>query len=105
LATSTIGTPLAFSGSLRFVSGTQYVIGVLASASDKATTSGAATLTGAIATVQFAVGSYISKQYIILTAGSICGTFSSLVADRSVCGRTRWQRDIRPGRADGLCLH
>jgi uncharacterized protein with beta-barrel porin domain len=80
LSTSAIGTPLNFSGPLTFASGTQYVVRVSPSASDNATTSGAATLTGATVDAVFTSGNYVSKQYTILTAtGGLGGTtFSGL---------------------------
>ena len=75
LSTSAIGTPLSFSGPLTFAPGTQYIVRVSPSASDNATASGAATLTGATVNAQFATGSYVSKQYTILTAtGGLGGT-------------------------------
>ena len=43
-----------------------------------ANVSGAATLGGATVNASFAAGSYIAKQYTILTAGSIVGTFGTL---------------------------
>jgi uncharacterized protein with beta-barrel porin domain len=80
LATSAIGTPLSFGGPLTFSSGTQYIVRVSPSASDNATASGAATLTGATVNAQFSFGSYVPKKYTILTAaGGLAGTtFSSL---------------------------
>jgi hypothetical protein len=80
LSTSAIGTPLVFTGPLTFASGTQYVIRVSPSASDSASTSGAATLTGATVDAVFAFGNYVSKKYTILTAAGGLGgtTFSGL---------------------------
>ena len=80
LSSSAIGTPLAFGGPITFAPGTQYLIRVSPSASDNLTTSGTATLTGASVNAQFASGSYLARQYTILTAtGGLGGTtFASL---------------------------
>jgi uncharacterized protein YhjY with autotransporter beta-barrel domain len=67
LATSPIGTPLVISGPLTFASGTQYVVRISPAAADSAVVQGAASLTGAIVNAQFSPGSYVSKQYTILT--------------------------------------
>jgi uncharacterized protein with beta-barrel porin domain len=81
LTVSAIGTPLTFNGPLSFASGTQYVVRVSPSASDNVTASGPATLTGATVTAQFTSGSYLSRQYTILTAtGGLQGTsFAGLI--------------------------
>jgi len=80
LSTSAIGTPLSFGGPITFASGTQYVVRVSPSAADNLTASGVGTLTGATVNAQFSSGSYLSKQYTILTAtGGLGGTtFSGL---------------------------
>lgn len=83
LASSTIGsTPLTIGGPLTFASGTQYVVRLSPAANDSTTVSGAATLTGASVNAQFASGSYVAKQYTILTATDLGGTeFASLSAN------------------------
>jgi hypothetical protein len=80
LSTSAIGTPLSFGGPITFASGTQYVVRVSPSAADNLTASAVGTLTGATVNAQFSSGSYLSKQYTILTAtGGLGGTtFSGL---------------------------
>ena len=75
----TPGSSLAISGSLAFQSGAIYLVQVNPSTASFASATGAATLNGAAVQAVFASGSYISKQYTILTAGSVSGTFGSLV--------------------------
>jgi autotransporter-associated beta strand protein len=74
----TPGSSLAISGSLAFQSGAIYLVQVNPSTASLASVTGTATLGGAVNAV-FASGSYISKQYTILTAGAVRGTFGSLV--------------------------
>jgi hypothetical protein len=68
LATSAIGTPLAFSGPITFAPGRTYVVRVSSSTADNLAASGAAKLTGASVNAQFSSGNDVSKQYTILTA-------------------------------------
>jgi filamentous hemagglutinin family protein len=75
----TPGTSLAISGSLAFQSGAIYLVQVDPSTASFASATGAATPNGATVQAVFASGSYISKQYTILTAGSVSGAFGSLV--------------------------
>jgi autotransporter-associated beta strand protein len=75
----TPGSSLAISGSLAFQSGAIYLVQVNPSTASFASATGTATLGGATVNAVFASGSYISKQYTILTAGSVSGTFGSLV--------------------------
>jgi len=72
----TPGTSMTVNGSLALTSGALYVVAVNPSTASFATVTGAATLGGATVSANFASGSYISKQYTILNAGSINGTFS-----------------------------
>ena len=65
--------------SLVLASGAQYMVQVNPATSSFATVTGTATLGGASVNATFANGSYISKQYTILTVGSRNGTFGSLV--------------------------
>jgi autotransporter-associated beta strand protein len=74
----TPGSLLAISGSLAFQSGAIYLVQVNPSTASFASVTGTATLGGAV-NAMFASGSYISKQYTILTAGAVRGTFGSLV--------------------------
>jgi autotransporter-associated beta strand protein len=74
----TPGTSLAFAGNLAFQSGAFYSIEVNPSTASFAAVMGAATLNGATVNASFFPGSYISKQYTILTAsGGVSGTFAS----------------------------
>ncbi len=76
------GTPassMAIVGNLAFQSGAQYLVQVNPSTASFATVTGTATLGGAAVTATFANGSYISKQYTILTAtGGVSGTFGGV---------------------------
>ncbi|HWV52373.1 autotransporter outer membrane beta-barrel domain-containing protein [Pseudorhodoplanes sp.] len=75
LANSTIGSALSIDGPLTFAPGTQYVVRLSTTTNDSVTASGAATLTGASVTAQFDPGSYLARQYTILTAsGGLGGT-------------------------------
>jgi autotransporter-associated beta strand protein len=76
------GTPassMAIVGNLAFQSGAQYIVQVDPTTSSSANVTGTATLASAAVTANYANGSYISKQYTILTAtGGVSGTFSGL---------------------------
>lgn len=76
-APNTIGT-LAITGNLNFAAGGTYVVNVNPSTSSLTTVSGTATLGGAGVNAIFAAGAYISKQYTIVTATSLSGTFGAL---------------------------
>jgi uncharacterized protein with beta-barrel porin domain len=75
----TPGTSLTISGNLAFQSGAIYLVQVNSSTASFANVTGTATLGGATVNATYASGSYISKQYTILTAGNVSGTFGSLV--------------------------
>ncbi|WP_244562149.1 autotransporter outer membrane beta-barrel domain-containing protein [Bradyrhizobium lablabi] len=70
---------LAVTGNLAFQSGAVYLVQVTPSAAARTSVSGTAGLGGATVNAVFANGSYISKQYTILTAAGVSGTFGSLV--------------------------
>ena len=73
-ASNPTGT-LSITGNLAFQSGALYVVQVTPSAAASTNVSGTATLTGATVNAQFASGSYLAKQYTILTAtGGLAGT-------------------------------
>ncbi|WP_338833536.1 autotransporter outer membrane beta-barrel domain-containing protein [Bradyrhizobium septentrionale] len=74
----TPGTSMTVNGNLAFQSGALYLVAVNPSTASFANVSGAATLGGASVNATFANGSYISKQYTILSAGSVSGTFGTL---------------------------
>src|SRR6202012_3652247 len=82
LAPGSVSNPtgmLTISGNLALLSGAIYMVQVTPAAAASTNVSGTATLGGATVNAAFANGSYISKQYTILTAGSVSGTFNSLV--------------------------
>jgi autotransporter-associated beta strand protein len=71
---------LTISGNLAFQSGALYVVQVTSSAASSVNVSGTATVTGATVNAQFAAGSYVAKQYIIVSAaGGVSGTFTGLI--------------------------
>jgi autotransporter-associated beta strand protein len=74
----TPGTSLVIAGSLAFASGAAYLVQVNPATATDAKVKGAATLTGATVTAQFANGAYVQKQYTILQAGGLNGTFAGL---------------------------
>lgn len=65
--------------SLAMQSGAQYVVSVNPATSTFANVTGNANLGGATVAASFAAGSYVAKQYTILNAGSITGTFDPTV--------------------------
>jgi hypothetical protein len=69
---------VAVSGKLTLASGAIYLVQVNPSTSSLANVTGTASLNGTV-NANFANGSYISKVYTILTAGSVTGTFASVV--------------------------
>ncbi|WP_245283919.1 autotransporter outer membrane beta-barrel domain-containing protein [Bradyrhizobium sp. Cp5.3] len=80
------GASLTISGNLDFQSGAIYAVSVNPSAASYAIVTGAgggiAQLNGATVRPFFAPGSYVSKQYTILTANGIFGTFASALDNR-----------------------
>jgi autotransporter-associated beta strand protein len=76
----TPGTSMKVAGNLAFASGALYVVQLSPSTTTMASVSGSATLTGATVSAQFASGSYVPKQYTILTAAGKAGgtTFAGL---------------------------
>jgi autotransporter-associated beta strand protein len=75
----TPGTSMAIVGNLAFQSGALYMVQLNPTTSSFATVTGTATLTGATVNASFAGGSYVAKQYTILTAtGGVNGTFNAL---------------------------
>lgn len=79
------GTPggsMSISANLAFQSSALYLVQVNPAAASFATVSGSASLNGASVNANFAAGSYLQKQYTILTAGGgINGTFGALLAN------------------------
>jgi autotransporter-associated beta strand protein len=75
----TFGT-LTVQGNLGFTSGATYLVQVSPATSGSTNVTGTATLGGATVAANFAPGSYVTKQYTILSAaGGVSGTFGSLV--------------------------
>jgi uncharacterized protein with beta-barrel porin domain len=74
----TAGSSLNVAGSLALQSGAFYMVQINPTTSSFVNVSGTATLGGATVNAIFANGSYIQKQYTILTAGSVSGNFGAL---------------------------
>jgi uncharacterized protein with beta-barrel porin domain len=73
------GSSMAIVGNLALASGAFYMVQINPATSSFAIVTGTATLGGATLTAVFANGSYISKQYTVLTATSgVSGMFGSL---------------------------
>jgi uncharacterized protein with beta-barrel porin domain len=72
------GTSMTVNGNLALQSGATYQVAINPSTASFANVTGTATLGGAAVNALFANGGYISKQYTILSAGSVSGTFGSL---------------------------
>jgi uncharacterized protein with beta-barrel porin domain len=70
--------------SLAFTSGAFYLVQINPATASFATVTGAATLGDATVNAVFANGGYVSKQYTILSAGSISGTFNSMAANTNL---------------------
>ncbi|MBR0813144.1 autotransporter domain-containing protein [Bradyrhizobium diazoefficiens] len=80
---TSIGT-LTVAGSLSLTAASTYLIEVSPSSSDRINATGGATLGGAAVQASFAAGSYVSRQYTILTAaGGVSGTFGALTTNLS----------------------
>ena len=73
----TPGTSMTVAGNLALQSGAMYVVMLNSTSSSSANVTGTATLGGATVNAIYANGSYVSKQYTILTAGSVSGTFGT----------------------------
>jgi autotransporter-associated beta strand protein len=74
------GSVLTVSGDLTFTPGATYLTQVLSGSATSTAVLGSATLGGATVAANFAPGTTVTKQqYEILSAGSITGTFNSVV--------------------------
>ncbi len=84
----TPGSSMTITGNLAFASGALYVVELNPSVTAIAKVSGSATPTGATVSAQFASGSYVPKQYTILTAAGGLGgaTFSGLTNNNLPAG-------------------
>jgi uncharacterized protein with beta-barrel porin domain len=74
----TPGSSMTVNGTLGFNAAATYAVNINPTTSSFANVSGVATLGGATVNAIFASGSYISKQYTILNAASISGSFGTL---------------------------
>ncbi|WP_454642103.1 autotransporter domain-containing protein [Bradyrhizobium liaoningense] len=72
----TPGSAATIAGNLAFQSGAAYLVQLNPSATTGAIVTGAATLAGGV-TAAFASGTYLSRSYSILHAGSISGNFTA----------------------------
>ncbi len=72
------GTSMTVNGALALQSGATYLVQVDPRTASFANVTGTATLGGATVNANFANGSYIAKQYTILRAGAVQGTFGAL---------------------------
>jgi autotransporter-associated beta strand protein len=75
----TFGT-FTVQGNLGFTSGATYLVQVSPATSGSTNVTGTAALGGATVAANFAPGSYVTKQYTILSASGRSGTFGSLVS-------------------------
>ena len=76
----TAGSSMSVTGSLALQAGAIYMVQISPTTASFASVTGAATLGGATVNANYAAGTYVSKQYTILTTtGGISGTFGSLV--------------------------
>jgi uncharacterized protein with beta-barrel porin domain len=74
------GAAPTIAGNLSFQSGALYLVQVSQAAAASTNVGGTVALAGATANIVFAPGSYISKQYTIVTAnGGISGSFDALI--------------------------
>jgi autotransporter-associated beta strand protein len=75
----TPGSSLTVDGVLGFTAASTYAVNINPTTSSFANVTGTATLGGATVNATYANGSYVAKQYTILTAGVVNGHFGSLV--------------------------
>jgi autotransporter-associated beta strand protein/probable HAF family extracellular repeat protein len=69
------GSSMIVSGNLAFQSAALYLVQINPSTASFVSVTGTATLGGAKVNAVFSSGSYVAKQYAILTAGNVGGTF------------------------------
>ncbi|MGO4712099.1 autotransporter domain-containing protein [Bradyrhizobium sp. 2TAF24] len=75
----TPGTSMMVTGNLALQSGAIYKVQLNPAAASLVNVTGAATLGGSALAAVYANGSYVARQYTILSAGSVSGTFGSIV--------------------------
>lgn len=78
------GSSMTVAGDLNFAPGAIYAINISPATASFTNVSGAATLAGATVYAIWSPGSYIFKQYTILDAGSVSGTFVSGVVNTNL---------------------
>jgi uncharacterized protein with beta-barrel porin domain len=77
-------TPLTVQGNLIFTAASTYLIQVTPANAGRTNVSGSATLSGATVNAVFAPGSYVSRQYTILTSAlGVNGTFNPTVVNNA----------------------
>lgn len=85
---NSIGT-LTVQGNLVFTSAASYLVEVSPANADRTNVSGSATLGGATVNATFAAGTYVARQYTIVSAtGGVSGTFGSLANTNLPAGFT-----------------
>ena len=75
----TAGSSMTVNGTLGFTAGSTYAVAIDPTTSSFVQVSGTATLGGATVSASYANGAYLAKRYSILTAGSVSGSFGTLV--------------------------
>jgi autotransporter-associated beta strand protein len=76
----TPGNSTTIIGNLALASGALYQVQVGPSSASFANVSGSATLGGAMVNAVFAPGSFVARQYTILSAGNVSGTFGTVTS-------------------------
>jgi autotransporter-associated beta strand protein len=76
----TPGTSTTIIGNLALASGARYQVQIGSSTASFANVSGTATLGGATLNAVFTPGSFVTRQYTILTAGNVSGTFGTVTS-------------------------
>lgn len=79
------GSAMTVAGNLAFAPGAFYRVAIDPTAASQAVVTGTATLAGTVQ-AYFAAGSYVTKRYTILAAGSRSGTFDSLATSNLPAG-------------------
>ena len=82
------GSSMAVAGTLAFQSAALYLVQINPTTASFANVTGAAALGGATVNASFAAGTYVAKQYTILTAGSVNGMFGAVVNTNLPAGFT-----------------
>ncbi len=82
----TVGASMTVAGNLAFTSAGIYMVQVNPATSSFATVSGTAALNGATVSAIFAPGTYVAKQYTILDAAQVSGSFSGIATTNLPAG-------------------